>query len=361
MSELSFYSIDSFLGWLKGTAFPAAPGTVYLALYNGDPDQNGTEVTTLVNASGRQAITFGSIVHHQITTTALIDFGNAASATTVSWLAVFDAVSGGNCLTRRALEAPVSIASGQDVKVNIADLTIRLIKLDDKLSVSGGATSVPPVLDAFVSGGESADTNTASATITTALANELIVAFVLMNNQDGGPARTVSSISGGGLTWTKRKATTPWSDAQFSFQNNIEIWTAKASSALSSQTITATLSGNSSFANIFLLGIANLNFSNPFDSNASIPAIASFNSGTTSAPNLTLSTDHPNDFIVAMFDTTHTPSGGSTQPGWTSLAQNTSLTFQYKIVSSPQSNLNINRGTNAENGWGAIADAYSGN
>jgi hypothetical protein len=135
MSELSFYSIDSFLGWLKGTAFPAAPGTVYLALFNGDPDQNGTEVTTLVNASGRQAITFGSIVHHQITTTALIDFGNAANATTVSWLAVFDAVSGGNCLTRRALAAPVTIASGQDVKVNIADLTIRLTRLQDKITL----------------------------------------------------------------------------------------------------------------------------------------------------------------------------------------------------------------------------------
>ena len=142
MSELSFYSIDTFLGWIKGTAFPSAPSTVYLALFNGDPDQNGVEVTTLVNAGGRQAITFGSIVHHQITTTAAIDFGTAANATTVSWLAVFDAASVGNCLTRRALAAPVAVAAGQHVTVNIADLTIRLTKLQDKISAVTPTTKV---------------------------------------------------------------------------------------------------------------------------------------------------------------------------------------------------------------------------
>src|SRR5262249_46564027 len=67
---------------------------------------------------------------------AAISFGASANATTVSWLAVFDAVTGGNCLTRRALAAPVSIAAGQNVTVNIADLTIQLTKLQDKISLS---------------------------------------------------------------------------------------------------------------------------------------------------------------------------------------------------------------------------------
>src|SRR5262245_14682258 len=97
MSELSFYSIDSFLSWINGSPFPSAPDAVYLALCNGDPDQNGIEVTTLVRPSGRPSVSFGSIVHHQITTQAAADFGSAANATTVSWLAIFDAATGGNC------------------------------------------------------------------------------------------------------------------------------------------------------------------------------------------------------------------------------------------------------------------------
>src|SRR5262249_43912750 len=61
------------------------------------------------------------------------------SAATVSWLAVFDAATGGNCLTRRALTATVAIAAGVDVSVDIANLTIQLTRLVDKLTLT------PPV------------------------------------------------------------------------------------------------------------------------------------------------------------------------------------------------------------------------
>jgi hypothetical protein len=136
MSELSFYSIGSFLSWMTGTTFPNPPSAVYLALFNGDPDQNGVEVTSQVTTSGRPSINFGPIVHHEITNQSQIDFGNAANAATVSWLAVFDAASAGNCLTKRVLEAPVAVAVGDDVNVAIADLTVRLTKLQDKITVT---------------------------------------------------------------------------------------------------------------------------------------------------------------------------------------------------------------------------------
>ena len=32
MSELSYYSIDTFLSWMTGTTFPSPPSAVYLAL-----------------------------------------------------------------------------------------------------------------------------------------------------------------------------------------------------------------------------------------------------------------------------------------------------------------------------------------
>jgi hypothetical protein len=359
MSELSFYSIDSFLGWLKGTAFPAAPGTVYLALYNGDPDQNGTEVTTLVNASGRQAITFGSIVHHQITTTALIDFGNAASATTVSWLAVFDAASGGNCLTRRALAAPVAIASGQDAKVNVGDLTIQLTELDDRLTVGGGGgTSALAVDGTSTLGAYSEFTTSPTATLTTTKAGDLIVAQVFTAHiSSNGTYCTVTGVSGGGLTWSKRQGA-DYTDATNNYDSTVEVWTAVAPGALSNVVITATLSAQARYAGINAFGISGINTSSPYDSNASVPASGHDNSAGSSVPGATISTTNAHDFILGVFYNSG-GYGNSLQSGFTALFQNTSALIQYKVVSSPQSNLSVNQGTSIPS-WGAVVDAYCG-
>jgi hypothetical protein len=71
-----------------------------------------------------------------------------------------------------------------------------------------------------------------SPSLTTSTSNDLIVAFVASD----GPARTAGqtfTVTGAGLTWTLAKR----SNAQF---GDSEIWYARASGTLSSQTVTAT-------------------------------------------------------------------------------------------------------------------------
>jgi hypothetical protein len=85
----------------------------------------------------------------------------------------------------------------------------------------------------------SADGTTAKTTISTTAfstksANELIVAFVATDYLSGANT-TVTSVTGGGLTWTLVKRTNVQS-------GDAEIWAAFASSTLTNVTVTATVS-----------------------------------------------------------------------------------------------------------------------
>ena len=83
------------------------------------------------------------------------------------------------------------------------------------------------------------DSSTSSSTITTpafstAQPNELILAFVA-SDYISGPAQTVSTMTGGGLTWTLVARTNAQSGTS-------EVWRAFAVSKVTSATVTATLS-----------------------------------------------------------------------------------------------------------------------
>lgn len=105
MSGFSTYLQTAVLNWVKGTAMPTAPTTVYVALFSADPTDAGSltnEVTTTVRTAGRVAAVFGTITTASGTSTmtnsAVVDFGTAAGAATVTWFGVFDAATAGNML-----------------------------------------------------------------------------------------------------------------------------------------------------------------------------------------------------------------------------------------------------------------------
>lgn len=101
MAGKSTYLETKLLSWIKGSAFPTAPASVYVALFNGDPTDAGTggaEVTTLVRTAGRVASTFGAIANRTISNSAVVDFGNAETKTDVTHFALFDAAASGNML-----------------------------------------------------------------------------------------------------------------------------------------------------------------------------------------------------------------------------------------------------------------------
>lgn len=119
----------SALNWLKGTAFPAAPTSVYVALFNGDPNASGTEVTTTIRTAGRVSVTFGTAAVAggvaSMSNSAPVDFGEAAAGATVTHVALYDAARAGNLLwSGPAVGQPIAIAAGLAVSFGVGDLTV---------------------------------------------------------------------------------------------------------------------------------------------------------------------------------------------------------------------------------------------
>lgn len=215
------------------------------------------------------------------------------------------------------------------------------------------------------SGAATATVVTSSALVTTGT-NDVIVALIAIS--DGTNARTVSSVSGGGLTWAKRSGI---SGTNSSFAHgDLEVWYATTTSTFNS-TVTANLSGTAEEIVIVAFAASGANTTTPFDVNASLPATNSNLTGTASDPAATISTTNANCFLFAAGnDTGGTWNGGSapTAPsGFTRAAFISGFSGSpnfwpndedgvYKIVSSTQSSLAITWGTTASN-WFAIGDA----
>jgi hypothetical protein len=123
-SELSDYTVNALLNWIRGTAMPAAPAGVYVALHNGDCGVNGTggtDVTATINAAGRVAITFGAVASREIANNAVADFGDADAGATINSVSFWTAQSGGSCIGYTPLAAPLVVTTGLPVKVPIGN------------------------------------------------------------------------------------------------------------------------------------------------------------------------------------------------------------------------------------------------
>lgn len=122
MSDMSAYLGDKLLNWMKGSAFGSAPSSVYAALYNGDPDSGGTELTGTINLT-RQAVTWGSVSARAVSNSAEVNFGTANSTGTATYVVLFDASSSGNELSKKSISS-ASITSGEKVAIAIAALSL---------------------------------------------------------------------------------------------------------------------------------------------------------------------------------------------------------------------------------------------
>jgi len=130
MSGFSTYLQNAVLNWVKGTAMPTAPAAVYVALFSADPTDAGTltnEVTTTVRTAGRVAATFGTITTASgastIANSAIVDFGTAAGAATVTWFGIFDAATAGNMLGSGTVTGG-NIATGNAVSYAVGAFTV---------------------------------------------------------------------------------------------------------------------------------------------------------------------------------------------------------------------------------------------
>ncbi len=113
MAGKSTYLEDKLLNWMKGTAFGAAPATVYMALFTTPPaDDNtgGVEVSggsyaraAITTSTGFSAIS-GGTAPHQISNSGTVTFATpTANWGTIVAFAIMDALTVGNLLYWNAL------------------------------------------------------------------------------------------------------------------------------------------------------------------------------------------------------------------------------------------------------------------
>lgn len=126
---LSTYFANEILNWIKGTDTDTAPTTVYVALYDGNPGDDGsggTDVTEDVRAAGRVAITFGSIATKAMSNSADVDFGTSDGAADLTHFGVWDDATAGNLLGYNALITPRTVEAADPVKFATGSLVINL-------------------------------------------------------------------------------------------------------------------------------------------------------------------------------------------------------------------------------------------
>jgi hypothetical protein len=125
-SDLSKYLGNKIARWLGGSAMPAAPAALYVAIFNGDPKASGAEVSSTINAGGRQTCTWtvpaSNDTDNQLINSAACNYGASAGDTDATHVAMFDAQVGGKRIASKALPAPVSIVAGTPVSFEAGDL-----------------------------------------------------------------------------------------------------------------------------------------------------------------------------------------------------------------------------------------------
>lgn len=124
MSKTDFLE-DSMLNHiLRNTPYtPAA--TIYVGLFTATPGEasGGTEVTG--NNYARKAVTFGAPSAGTIANNADVVFDQASGAWgTISYFALFDAITAGNMLYYGALTSSKTINSGDQLKFASGGITI---------------------------------------------------------------------------------------------------------------------------------------------------------------------------------------------------------------------------------------------
>lgn len=124
--SFSNYLENKVLLHVFGATAYTAPTTLYCALFTSDPGEAGTGTEVSGGSYARQTIAF-TVTGSQASNTAAVEFPTAtASWGTITYAAVYDAVSGGNLLASGALTTSKAIASGDVLRIPAGDFDIDL-------------------------------------------------------------------------------------------------------------------------------------------------------------------------------------------------------------------------------------------
>ena len=239
-----------------------------------------------------------------------------------------------------------TITGGTLSNVGVVDVTGGTISTLEGVSVTdtgGGVTVTAPFgPDGNGFANKSTPTTSASVTLTTSNANDVVVLDIVQN---GTAVSSVSDVAG--LNWHQRAVA---GAAPYTIYEYYAI----APNALTADAITVNFAGAASYVDLNAFGVSGANTSSPFDSNVSVPAGPAASAGS-------ITTSNTNDLIIAgyRFGSNAAPAVGS---GWTTInASGGYYLSEYKIVSATQAGLVATASTADQTGGiiDAIAQAGS--
>lgn len=233
------------------------------------------------------------------------------------------------------------------------------------LTGAGGVPTAGVVcctIDGTPAGGNFTRTTSGTATLTTSLTNDIIV--VVIATGDAASTQTVSSVASANVTYAKRKDFAVTTNGGQKL--NLEVWWGLATSALTSEVITVTVSGSLGTNTIIAFGVnGSSNTAAPWDTNVALPATGSDVTGVTTQPTVTgISTTAAATMLLSFMAearaTAQTAGTGytlvKTQTNAGGLVSDTTSAAEQKTVSTTQSGVSSTFGTNIDN-WSMIADA----
>ncbi len=202
------------------------------------------------------------------------------------------------------------------------------------VGTGGGAGPGPFALDGTKQFANSSSTGALALPAFSTTYDEDIIYIGVITN--GGP---VTSITGGGLTWAVRTT-------ENSGGTNVEIWYAKAATALSGVVFTVNTT-SAAFITAAVFAVSGASYASPFDANASIPEEAA------NGVALSISTTTADDILIVV-----SLSGGSNtiDAPYTSLHASDFLSVGYQILTGTVSG----QGATWNSGgslYAAVADA----
>jgi hypothetical protein len=130
MSAFSKTVQAAIANWVRGTAMPSAPSTLYLALSTTPVADDGTQLTEPSGGYSRQAVTLGAPVHTEgagtvVSNTNALVFGPAtATWGSVIYAAVLD--QAGNVILKGPIPAPRSCAVGDTISLGIGVIQLNV-------------------------------------------------------------------------------------------------------------------------------------------------------------------------------------------------------------------------------------------
>lgn len=117
---------NKVLGHVFGATPYTAPATLYVGLFTSNPGETGSGTEVSGGSYARQTIAF-TVTGAQASNTAAVEFPTAtASWGTITYAAIYDALSGGNLLAYGALTTSKTIDNGDVFRIPAGDFDINL-------------------------------------------------------------------------------------------------------------------------------------------------------------------------------------------------------------------------------------------